>query len=113
MGNNFCSRCGSALVFEDDVVKIKAEITYRSIDEAKIKESEAYKAVQMRGLEVESQKERNKHSMKNILLIIWGLSLLVLIYLSVTTADHVNFSPYQIILVLDIILGYKIVKGQS
>lgn len=32
--NNFCSRCGSALVFEDDVVKIKPGITHRSIDVA-------------------------------------------------------------------------------
>ena len=51
--------------------------------------------------------------MKNILLIIWGLDLLVLIYLSVTKADIINFSPYQMILILDIILDYKLAKGQS
>ena len=94
-------------------IKIKADITYRNIDEARIKQSEAEKDVKIKGLENDAQKENNNNNLKKIYLIIWALSLIVLIYLSVTMVDNVNFSPFQLILILDIILGYKLAKSSS
>lgn len=59
--NKFCSRCGSALVFEDDVIKIKADVTYRKIDEARLHEAESKERIRMRELDEEREKRKEKN----------------------------------------------------
>ena len=54
----FCSQCGSPIVIDDDTKR--SEHIVRHIDEARIRESETDELVQIRKLELELEKAREK-----------------------------------------------------
>lgn len=104
----YCSHCGTKIILND----ASYTVTHRTIDEARIKEAEVNQQVQLGQLEIEKEKAKQKKTSFLFTLIVWFLSLIILIYLSVTTVDNVNFSPFQLVLILDLVIGLIIIPKQ-
>ena len=105
----YCPYCGKKLMFDidqlDEIIKAREQTkqVYKQ-------EEEMTKRAQM-----QKDKEVNYISAKTkialILILTWIISILVLIGLSMKTLDNVNFSPYQLILILDIVGGIIVLKN--
>ena len=54
----FCSQCGSPIVITDDTQR--SEHIVRKIDEARIKEATAAEKIQLKKLEIQAEKEKQK-----------------------------------------------------
>ena len=54
----FCSQCGSPIIIEDDTQR--SEHIVREIDEARIREATAEERIQLKKLEIQAEKERQK-----------------------------------------------------
>lgn len=105
--NCFCTYCGTP-IFLDDGSKT---ITYHTVDEARIQEDQTNRILKLKEYEHEEQKNKLSAKIKLYLLIGWVISLILFIILSVVTVDNVGFSIYQILLILDIILGIKVIQS--
>ena len=105
----FCTYCGTELLFEDGSKTINYNATYRTIDEARITESENKKEVAFKKYEEQHKHDRVKLIVSAIVVVAWLISLLVLVIVSVKTIDDAGFSMYQILLILDIVFGLKMI----
>ena len=105
----FCPYCGTQLHFDINQV------------EDILKERERTKQVELRetGLtkraRYENEKENKAINAKKIvtlsILCVWICSVVFIAILSVISLDNVNFSPYQLILILDIVGGIVLLKN--
>ena len=48
-----------------------------------------------------------------VLLGVWLVSLLIFIIASFFTLDNVNFSPFHIFIIIDLIVGFTVIKKRS
>ena len=105
----FCNHCGNKILLEDENKTTHHEIIDRNenvqnhyFDEAKIKQ-----------LDLEEKARQEKKRINLILLLVWLASLVVLLILSFLTMDEAMFSPFQLIAILDLIIGCGIMKKRS
>lgn len=99
----FCPYCGTQL-FMDDGSKV---ITYRTVDEARIQEDETNRILKLKEYEQEKQKNKLSNRIEWYMLIVWAVSIFIFIVLGVVTDDI----GYQIILIIDIVLGVKVIHS--
>lgn len=59
-------------------------------------------------MEIDALEKKEKSRKQSILLGIWLLSIVILLLVSIFTADEANFSPYQFVLIADVVLGIKL-----
>lgn len=101
----FCSYCGHKILLD----KEQQEITYRTIDEAKIKELEyTYKKEEIER-KLATKKKKTIYKTKLILFCIWVIAVIILWFLSNSTLDVAGFSPYHLILIPVLIFGIVII----
>ena len=103
---SYCPFCGNKLMF--DVEQIEEIIKEKERTKQIFKqEEEKTKRVQL-----EKEKEITDISSRTkiivALIFAWIASIVLLMVLSMKTLDNVNFSPYQLILILDIIGGIAV-----
>ncbi|MBQ7408912.1 MAG: hypothetical protein IJW13_06590 [Clostridia bacterium] len=108
----FCNYCGNQIFVEDENTTT-TNYNHRYIDEAKVKKIEAEKELQIREEERKSKEKEQNAKTNRLLLIGWVLSLALFLIISLFTMDNVNFSPFQLILILDIIIGAVVIKKRS
>ena len=120
MDKSFCQYCGQQIVIEDENKKTTHQIIYenrninnRYYDEAKIKQLELEHEEKIFLREEKSKQTENKKKMNIILLSVWVLSLLIFIVASFFTLDNVNFSPFHIFIIIDIIAGIIVIKKRT
>ena len=105
----FCPYCGQKLLF--DVQQLSEILKEREHTKQVFKhEDEVTRRAQMQ----HDEKITNiSIKAKSIFLVIlaWIVSIIVLAVMSMFTLDAVNFSPYQLILILDIIGGIVVLKN--
>ena len=101
----FCTYCGTELLLNDN----SNTITYRTIDEARIKESEDRKQIVFKEFESRNIQDKTRLVLLLSLLFVWVSSMIVFVVISLKTLDNVNFSPYQLLLILDIALGFRVI----
>ena len=118
--NVSCKYCGTQINVQNEtktvnhqIIDENKNITQRYIDETKIKEIESQQAIKMQEIEKQKKQEEQNKKMKLFLLVGWLSSMLILLIISVFTMDNVGFSPYQLLLILDIIVGVSIIKKQA
>ena len=99
----FCPCCGTQFSL-DDGSKV---ITYRTVDEARMQEDETNRILKLKEYEQERLKNKLSNRIEWYILIGWAVSIVVFIILSVTTEDEV----YQMILIIDIVLGVKVIRS--
>ena len=105
----FCSYCGRQLLLDDGSVTI----THRTIDHTRIREVELEQQLKLKQMEIDAIEKKERSRKQSILLGIWLLSVVVLLLLSIFTADEANFSPFQLVLIADIVLGIKLLLNSK
>lgn len=108
----FCQFCGNQVIIEDGSTKT-TNVNHRYIDEAEIRRIEADKERREQE-EARKQKEEDERKATNKKLLFgWIASMVLIFIISLFTMDNVNFSPFHIILIIDIIVGIVIIKKRS
>lgn len=117
---HICPSCDSKIEIVDDSVKTTHQIidenknvTNRIIDEVGLKKLEIEQERLRKAEEKEQQTEKETKKINLILLISWIASLIIFLVVSLFTMDSVNFSPFQLVLILDIIVGIVVIKKRS
>lgn len=94
---SYCPYCGSKLM-----------IDIANIDEV-LKEREKTKRIRIKN-ESDNLKNNNRTNLVKLYLLIWIISLMVFGIMSIFTLDDANFSPYQLLLICDLIGGFIAIK---
>ncbi len=105
----FCNHCGNKILLEEEnktthheIIDKNENIANHYFDEAKIKQLD---------LEEKARLERKKTNL--ILLLAWIASLIVFFVVSLFTMDEVNFSPFQVIAIIDLIVGIIVMRKRA
>lgn len=80
----FCSYCGAQVIINNE-----NEHTYRTIDEARIKEAETERLIRLKELELEAEKNKESSTIRKVLTYLWIASIFVVggICLAIWIAD--------------------------
>ncbi len=65
----FCTYCGTQIIFDDDSTKV----TYRKVDEARIKEADVKQLLALKEMEIEEKKRQDRKTALKILAIVSGI----------------------------------------
>lgn len=105
----FCNHCGTKIILEDEnktthheIIDKNENISNHYYDEAKIKQ-----------LDIEQKERADEKRLNLIFLIAWIASIFVFLIISFFTMDEVNFSPFQLVAIIDIIVGTVVIKKRS
>ena len=116
----FCQYCGNQIILEDEnkttthqIIDENRNINNRYYDEAKIKELEFDREERLAAQQKEELQNKEKRQTDMVLLGVWLVSLLVFIIASFFTLDNVNFSPFHIFIIIDLIVGFTVIKKRS
>ena len=101
----FCLHCGNKILLDNG----KRETVHRIIDEAKLKELENAQKSEESNRIYNENRAKSVFKTKMIMLAIWAAIVVVLLVLSICTADDVGFSPYQLLLFPVFISGLVII----
>ena len=96
----FCTYCGTKIMIDDG----SATYTYRKVDEARIKEAEIDEKIRLKELEIESSRQRLRHTIIKIWVIfvvaVAAIGILLLI-LSDITHTYGFYDTSSVLIVLD------------
>ena len=108
----FCQFCGNQVIIDDGSTKT-TNYNHRYIDEAEIRRIEAEKERREREDAHRQKAEEERRATNKKLLIGWIASMVFLLIISLFTMDNVNFSPFQILLIIDVIVGITVIKKRT
>lgn len=105
----YCPYCGNQLHFDlkqvEDILKEREHT----------RQVELQECGQTKRAQLNYDKEKNDISARKIVILsilcVWIFSIVFFAILSMMTLDNVNFSPYQLVLILDFIGGIIILKN--
>lgn len=96
----YCTYCGTQILFDDDGIKV----TYRKVDEARIKEADVKQLLALKEMEIE---EKKRHDRKNALKTI-GIVSSIIFFLALIVGLFNRDTGYLLGMVSFIILGYGV-----
>jgi len=105
----FCPYCGNKLHFDIEQVEGILREKERT-KQVKLQEDGLTERAKM-NLEKEKESVNSKRIVLLALIGLWIVSIILFAILSMATLDNVNFSPYQLILILDIVGGVIVIKN--
>ena len=108
----FCTYCGTELLFEDGSRTINYNATYRTIDEARITESDNQKEMFLRQYEEQHKYSKTRLIVSAIIIVAWVFSLIALLSFGADYGGRTGnpaLNPYLIIAILDVIFGLKMI----
>ena len=111
-GNNkiqFCNHCGTRILLEEENKTIHHEI----IDKNENISNHYYDEAKIKQLDIEQKERADAKKLNMIYLISWIASIFIFFIISLFTMDEVNFSPFQLVAILDIIVGVIVIKKHS
>ncbi len=105
----FCPYCGNKLMLDINQVQELLK------EKERTKQIEIQANVHNRRAELDYEKAHDNTRTRLIITLsiigVWILSIIILTIVSVKTMDHTGFSAYQILLIVDIVVGGKILFG--
>ena len=118
--NQFCSYCGNQLILENENstttttnINHNSNVSHTYVDQAKIEKLKIEREIQLKKEEEKRRQAEMYRDTNKKLLIAWIASLVVFFIASLFTLDNVNFSPFHIFIIIDIIVGISVIKKRS